>query len=59
MPEIIDLSQEIYHQMPVHKSQPQVNITIHSTHEQWGKLNRNTTTPSSLKLELGEIQALM
>ena len=33
MPEIIDLSQEIYDGMPVYKGLPQVKIGIHATHE--------------------------
>lgn len=35
MPEIIDLSQEIYDGMPVYKGLPQVKIGIHATHEEW------------------------
>ena len=55
MPEIIDLSQEIYTAMPVHSSQPEVKIRLHATHEQWeGVTNSNTSTPSSYKLEMGE-----
>ena len=55
MPEIIDLSQEIYHGMPVYKSLPPVKISIHATHEQWDKIeNPTTTTPSVYKLEMGE-----
>ena len=33
MPEIIDLSQEIFERMPVYKSLPQVKMTVHNTHE--------------------------
>lgn len=55
MPEIIDLSQEIYDGMPVFKGLPQVNINIHATHEEWeGIENSLIKTPSVLKLELGE-----
>lgn len=54
MPEIIDLSQEIYHNMPVHKSMPEVKVNIHATHEQWDNLNTKTSTPSAYKIELGE-----
>ena len=55
MPEIIDLSQEIYDGMPVYKGLPQVKIGIHSTHEEWeGDENAFSKTPSVLKLEMGE-----
>ena len=55
MTEIIDLSQEIYTGMPVYKSLPQVNITVHNTHEEWdGIKNPETSTPSVYKMELGE-----
>lgn len=55
MTEIIDLSQEIYSGMPVFNGLPEVQISIHATHEQWDKIpNPTTTTPSVYKLELGE-----
>ncbi len=55
MPEIIDLSQEIYQGMPVYKSLPQVKISVHNTHEEWdGDSITGEATPSVLKLELGE-----
>ena len=55
MPEIIDLSQEIYSGMPVFNGLPEVKISIHATHEQWEKMpNPTTNTPSVYKLELGE-----
>ena len=55
MPEIIDLSQDIYEGMPVFKDLPQVKMSIHNTHEAWdGDLNSNTQTPAVHKLELGE-----
>ncbi|CAM1371404.1 cyclase family protein [Tenacibaculum xiamenense] len=55
MPEIIDLSQEIYEGMPVYKGLPQVKMSVHNTHEEWdGIENPTTTTPSVYKLELGE-----
>ncbi|MEQ8477587.1 cyclase family protein [Fulvivirga sp.] len=55
MPEIIDLSQEIYTGMPVYKGLPEVNITIHASHEQWSGIeNPETLTPSVNKLEMGE-----
>ena len=53
--EIIDLSQEIYNGMPVFNGLPEVNISVHSTHEEWEGDNKSTThTPSVLKMELGE-----
>ncbi len=55
MTEIIDLSQEIYTGMPVYKSLPQVNITVHNTHEEWdGIKDPETFTPSVYKMELVE-----
>lgn len=55
MPEIIDLSQEIYDGMPVYKGLPQVKIGIHATHEEWeGDENASSYTPSVLKLEMSE-----
>ena len=55
MPEIIDLSQEIYEGMPVYKSLPQVKMTVHNTHEEWDDIKNPTTqTPAVYKLELGE-----
>ena len=55
MPEIIDLSQEIFGGMPVYKGLPEVKMTVHNTHEQWAGIeNPTTSTPSVYKLELGE-----
>lgn len=55
MPEIIDLSQEIFEGMPVYKSLPQVKMTVHNTHEQWDNIKNPTTkTPAVYKLEMGE-----
>jgi kynurenine formamidase len=55
MPEIIDLSQEIYTGMPVYKGLPPVKIEVHATHEEWeGIENPTTHTPAVLRLELGE-----
>lgn len=55
MTEIIDLSQEIYSGMPVFNGLPEVQISIHATHEQWEEIpNPTTITPSVYKLELGE-----
>jgi kynurenine formamidase len=55
MKEIIDLSQEIYDGMPVFNGLPEVKINIHSTHEEWEKIeNSLTKTPSVLKMQFGE-----
>lgn len=55
MSEIIDLSQEIFEGMPVHKSQPQVKIKVHATHEEWEGINDSkVATPSVYRLEFGE-----
>lgn len=55
MPEIIDLSQEIYQGMPVFKDLPQVKMKIHNSHEEWaGIKNPEKRTPAVHKLELGE-----
>ncbi|UOB17646.1 cyclase family protein [Abyssalbus ytuae] len=55
MPEIIDLSQEIYEGMPVFKDLPAVKISVHNTHEEWDNIkNPATITPSVYKLEMGE-----
>ncbi|MFI2742808.1 cyclase family protein [Zhouia sp. PK063] len=53
--EIIDLSQEIYHEMPVFSVLPPVSIKVHATHEEWENItNTNTKTPSVYKLEMSE-----
>ncbi len=55
MPEIIDLSQEIFTGMPVHKVLPEVKITMHSSHEEWeGITTSGTVSPSVNKLEFSE-----
>ncbi|MGM0582024.1 MAG: cyclase family protein [Bacteroidota bacterium] len=55
MPEIIDLSQEIYEGMPVFKDLPQVKMEIHNSHEEWaGIQNPEKRTAAVHKLELGE-----
>ncbi|OJJ15702.1 cyclase [marine bacterium AO1-C] len=55
MPEIIDLSQEIFAGMPVYKSLPQVKMTVHNTHEEWDdEENPTTQTPAVYKMEMGE-----
>jgi len=55
MVEIIDLSQEIFSGMPVYKGLPEVNISVHNTHEEWeGIMDAGIISPSVNKLELGE-----
>lgn len=55
MPEIIDLSQEIFDGMPVYNGLPQVKIAVHASHEEWeGDENASTKTPGVLKIEMGE-----
>lgn len=55
MPEIIDLSQEIYAGMPVFSGLPEVNITVHVTHEEWDKIpNDGVPSPAVNRLEMGE-----
>ena len=38
MLEVIDLSQEIFPGMPVFPGLPEVEITIHASHEQWDSI---------------------
>lgn len=53
--EIVDLSMEIYTGMPVYKGLPEVNITMHASHEQWaGVKNPTKHTPSVNRLDMGE-----
>jgi kynurenine formamidase len=55
MPEIIDLSQDIYTGMPVYKGLPEVKIDVHATHEEWeGIADPKSQTPGVHKLEMGE-----
>lgn len=55
MPEIIDLSQEIYAGMPVFPGLPQVDISVHVTHEQWdGIAEGDVVSPAVNRLEMGE-----
>lgn len=55
MSQIIDLSQEIRSGMPVHKTQPEVTISVHATHEEWeGITDAETYSPSVNRLEMGE-----
>ncbi len=55
MPEIIDLSQEIFTGMPVFPGLPEVNITVHVSHEEWdGIAGSEIVSPAVNRLELGE-----
>jgi kynurenine formamidase len=55
MVEIIDLSQEIFAGMPVYPGLPQVEMTIHSTHEEWDEIeDSETISPAVHRLVLGE-----
>jgi kynurenine formamidase len=55
MLEIIDLSQEIFSGMPVFPGLPEVEITIHATHEKWdGITDSDVVSPAVNRLELGE-----
>jgi kynurenine formamidase len=55
MVEIIDLSQEIFSGMPVFPGLPEVEITIHASHEQLdGITDSDVVSPAVNRLELGE-----
>lgn len=55
MNEIIDLSQEIFTGMPVFPGLPEVNITLHASHEQWeGITHSDVVSPAVNRLEMGE-----
>jgi len=55
MLEIIDLSQEIFTGMPVFPGLPQVEITMHVSHEEWdGIADSDVVSPAVNRLELGE-----
>ena len=55
MPEIIDLSQEIYPGMPLFPGMPEVEITVHLSHEQWdGITGSDQVSPAVNRLEMGE-----
>ena len=58
MVEIIDLSQEIFTGMPVFPGMPEVNITMHVSHEEWdGSSGSEVISPAVNRLELGEHSA--
>jgi kynurenine formamidase len=55
MPEIIDLSQEIFTGMPVFPGLPEVEISMHVSHEQWdGITDSDIVSPAVNRLTLGE-----
>ena len=55
MAEVIDLSQEIFSGMPVYPGLPEVEITVHVSHEQWdGITDSDVITPAVNRLEMGE-----
>ncbi len=55
MPELIDLSQEIFTGMPVFPGLPQVRVTVHSSHEESDSLSgSDMLSPAVNRLELGE-----
>jgi hypothetical protein len=55
MPQIIDLSQEIFSGMPVFPGLPEVVITIHASHEEWdGITGCDVASPAVLQMALGE-----
>ena len=55
MPELIDLSQEIYAGMPVFSGLPEVNITVHATHEEWDGIPVDgIPSPAVNRIEMGE-----
>ena len=55
MTEIIDLSQEIFTGMPVFLDMPEVNVTMHVSHEEWdGIVDSDIVSPAVNHLEMGE-----
>lgn len=55
MPDIIDLSQEIYPGMPVMQGLPEVNITVYASHEQWDRIaGSEIVSPAVNLLQFGE-----
>jgi kynurenine formamidase len=53
--EMIDLSQEIFTGMPVFPGLPEVEITMHVSHEGWdGISDRNIVSPAVNRMTLGE-----
>ena len=55
MPEIIDLSQEIYPGMPVFPGMPLVEMTVHASHEEWEGIDGSeVVSPAVHRLTLSE-----
>lgn len=55
MPEIIDLSQEIYAGMAVFHSLPEVKMSVYASHEEWdGITGSEIVSPAVHRLEMGE-----
>lgn len=55
MAEIIDLSQEIFTGMPVFPGLPEVEISMHVSHEEWDDITGGeVVSPAVNRLELGE-----
>jgi kynurenine formamidase len=55
MVEIIDLSQEIYAGMPVFEGMPEVEISVHVSHEEWDGIEASEeVSPAVNRLALGE-----
>lgn len=55
MIEIVDLSQVIFAGMPVFPGLPEVEMSIHASHEQWEGINTNeSVSPAVHRLTLGE-----
>lgn len=55
MVEIIDLSQEIFTGMPVFPGMPDVQVTMHVSHEEWdGISDPDVLSPAVNRLEMGE-----
>ncbi len=55
MTEIIDLSQEIYTGMPTFAGMPEVEVTVHASHEQWDHItDSEVVSPAVHKLSFGE-----
>jgi kynurenine formamidase len=55
MLDIVDLSQEIYAGMPLFSGMPEVEITVHASHEQWeGITGSDVVSPAVNRLVLSE-----
>jgi kynurenine formamidase len=55
MAEIIDLSQEIYTGMPTFPGMPEVEVSVHASHEQWDRIpDSDVVSPAVNRLSFGE-----